>query len=140
MNFAATIANANPAHRRPIFVFPPPVPPADAPYKDFCDKGGRFGPRSVSQEIHSQPVDSQSGDPTARQADGHRYCALVANSQEKSPLSWPDCVGGSRLVQTPADEWQPMQLSVARICVEVAGLTGVVPLLSCEFQDDGLGV
>ena len=35
---------------------PPPVPPADAPYKDFCDKGGRFGPHNTNQELHNPAV------------------------------------------------------------------------------------
>jgi len=34
-----------------------PVPPADAPYKDFCDKGGRFGPHNTSQEIHNPAIE-----------------------------------------------------------------------------------
>ena len=31
----------------PISTFPVPVPPPDAPYADFCMKGGRFGPHNV---------------------------------------------------------------------------------------------
>jgi hypothetical protein len=56
-NFAGLIDNANPAHPRLISVFPTPVPPADAPYKDFCDKGGRFGPHNTSQEIHNPAIE-----------------------------------------------------------------------------------
>ena len=36
----------DPAKPRPISQFPVPVPPPDAPYKDFCDKRGRFGPHN----------------------------------------------------------------------------------------------
>ena len=56
-NFAGLIDNANPAHPRLISIFPTPVPPADAPYKDFCDKGGRFGPHNTSQEIHNPAIE-----------------------------------------------------------------------------------
>jgi hypothetical protein len=56
LNFAGMIDNANPAKPRLISIFPPPVPPADAPYKDFCDKGGRFGPHNTSQEIHNPAI------------------------------------------------------------------------------------
>jgi hypothetical protein len=57
LNFAGLIDNANPAHPRLISIFPTPVPPADAPYKDFCDKGGRFGPHNTSQEIHNPAIE-----------------------------------------------------------------------------------
>jgi hypothetical protein len=61
MNFAGMIDDSNPAHMRLISVFPPPVPPKNVPYKDFCDKGGRFGPHNASQEIHN-PAIQQPGD------------------------------------------------------------------------------
>ena len=57
LNFSGMIDNADPTHPRLISVFPTPVPPADAPYKDFCDKGGRFGPHNVSQEIHNPAIE-----------------------------------------------------------------------------------
>lgn len=56
MSFAAFIDNRNPAKPRLISIFPPPRPPAGHPYKDFCDKGGRFGPHNVNQEIHNPDV------------------------------------------------------------------------------------
>ena len=56
MNFAGMIDNADPKKPRLISVFPTPVPPPDAPYKDFCDKGGRFGPHNTSQEIHNPAI------------------------------------------------------------------------------------
>jgi hypothetical protein len=59
MNFAGMIDNSNPAHPKLISIFPTPVPPKDAPYKDFCDKGGRFGPHNVSQEIHNPAIQHQ---------------------------------------------------------------------------------
>jgi hypothetical protein len=36
----------NPSRPRPITQLPAPVPPADAPYRTFCDKRGRFGPHN----------------------------------------------------------------------------------------------
>ncbi len=56
MNFAGLIDNKNPAHPRLISIFPTPRPPKNAPYKDFCDKGGRFGPHNTSQEIHNPAI------------------------------------------------------------------------------------
>jgi len=56
MNFAGLIDNANPAHPRLISIFPTPRPPKNVPYRDFCDKGGRFGPHNTSQEIHNPAI------------------------------------------------------------------------------------
>lgn len=56
LNFAGMIDNANPAKPRLISIFPPPLPPPGLPYTDFCDKGGRFGPHNVSQEIHNPAI------------------------------------------------------------------------------------
>ena len=60
MNFAGMIDDGDPAHPKLISIFPTPVPPKDAPYRDFCDKGGRFGPHNVSQEIHNPAIQHQS--------------------------------------------------------------------------------
>ena len=40
-------------------IFPPPKPPKDAPYKDFCDKDGRFGPHNTVMELHNPDVHRQ---------------------------------------------------------------------------------
>jgi hypothetical protein len=56
MNFAGMVDNSNPAHPRLISIFPTPLPPKGAPYKDFCDKGGRFGPHNTNQEIHNPAI------------------------------------------------------------------------------------
>ncbi len=40
-------------------VFPIPVPPKDAPYADFCEKGGRFGPHNTNLEYHLPDVEAQ---------------------------------------------------------------------------------
>ena len=37
--------------------FPLPEPAKGAPYTDFCDKGGRFGPHNTSQEIHNPAIE-----------------------------------------------------------------------------------
>ncbi len=55
--FAGIIDNADPAKPRLMSLFPRPVPPADAPYRDFCDKPGRFGPHNTSMEIQSPDVE-----------------------------------------------------------------------------------
>jgi hypothetical protein len=36
----------DPANPRAISKLPVPLPPAEAPYKDFCDRRGRFGPHN----------------------------------------------------------------------------------------------
>lgn len=50
----------NPARPRLMSVFPTPVPPKDAPYTDFCDKGGRFGPHNTNLEYHLPDVEKQA--------------------------------------------------------------------------------
>lgn len=57
LNYAALIDNKDPGKPRLISLLPLPVPPADAPYQDFCDKGGRFGPHNTNQEIHLPEVE-----------------------------------------------------------------------------------
>jgi hypothetical protein len=36
-----------------------PIPPANAPYGSFCDKGGRFGPHNQSQLQYNPNVEKQ---------------------------------------------------------------------------------
>jgi hypothetical protein len=57
LNFAGLIDNRNPARPRLISLFPLPAPPTGASYKNFCEKGGRFGPHNVNQEIHLPDVE-----------------------------------------------------------------------------------
>ena len=57
LNFVGLFDNKNPANPRLISTFPVPRPPAGAPYRNFCQKGGRFGPHNVSTEIHSPDVE-----------------------------------------------------------------------------------
>lgn len=57
LNFAVLIDNKNPAKPRLMSMFPVPRPPAGSPYRNFCEKGGRFGPHNVNTEIHSPDVE-----------------------------------------------------------------------------------
>jgi hypothetical protein len=57
LNYAALIDNKDPAKPRLMSLFPLPLPPKDAPYASFCDKGGRFGPHNTNQEIHLPDVE-----------------------------------------------------------------------------------
>jgi hypothetical protein len=60
LSYAALIDNKNLAKLRLIAMLPVPVPPKDVPYKDFCDKGGRFGPHNTNQEQHLPDVEKQA--------------------------------------------------------------------------------
>ncbi len=57
LNFAGLVDIKDPAKPRLISLFPVPVPPAGSPFRDFCEKGGRFGPHNVNQEIHLPDVE-----------------------------------------------------------------------------------
>jgi hypothetical protein len=49
----------DPTKPRLMSMFPVPVPPKDAPYTDFCDKGGRFGPHNTNLLQHLPDVEKQ---------------------------------------------------------------------------------
>ena len=57
LNWAGFIDNKDPAKPRLMSIFPAPRPAPGLPYKDFCDKGGRFGPHNTNQEIHNPDVE-----------------------------------------------------------------------------------
>jgi hypothetical protein len=59
LDHVAMIDIKNPARPRLMSMFPLPVPPKDAPYKNFCDKGGRFGPHNTNLEYHLPDVEKQ---------------------------------------------------------------------------------
>ena len=59
LNLVGIIDIKDPAKLRLISTFPMPVPPKDAPYTDFCDKGGRFGPHNTNLEYHLPDVEKQ---------------------------------------------------------------------------------
>ena len=57
LNWAGLIQNKDPANMQLLSLFPLPQPPKNAPFKNFCEKGGRFGPHNVNQEIHLPDVE-----------------------------------------------------------------------------------
>jgi hypothetical protein len=59
LNHAAMIDIKDPTKPRMISFFPLPLPPADAPFTNFCDKGGRFGPHNTNHHWHSPDVQKQ---------------------------------------------------------------------------------
>ena len=60
MSLAGLVDNKDPAKPRLISMFPTPRPPKGAPYKSFCDKGGRFGPHNTVMELHNPDVHRQT--------------------------------------------------------------------------------
>ena len=50
----------DPTKPKLISTFPIPVPPRDAPYTDFCSKGGRFGPHNTNILQHNPDVEKQA--------------------------------------------------------------------------------
>lgn len=46
LNYAGIVDIADEKNPRLISLFPLPEPPPGAPYKNFCEKGGRFGPHN----------------------------------------------------------------------------------------------
>ena len=58
--FSGLIDIRDPSKPRLMSLFPTPVPPKDAPYTDFCDKGGRFGPHNTNLEQHLPDVEKQA--------------------------------------------------------------------------------
>jgi hypothetical protein len=59
LDHVAMIDIKNPAKPRLTSMFPLPVPPAGAPYTNFRDKGGRFGPHNTNLEYHLPDVEKQ---------------------------------------------------------------------------------
>jgi hypothetical protein len=59
LDLAAMVDIKDSAKPRLMSMFPLPAPPKDAPYTDFCDKGGRFGPHNTNQEQHLPDVEKQ---------------------------------------------------------------------------------
>lgn len=57
LNFAGLVDNKDPKRPRLLSLFPLPQVPPGEPYKNFCEKGGRFGPHNVNQEIHLPDVE-----------------------------------------------------------------------------------
>jgi len=57
LNHASLVDIADPAKPTLLSVFPLPLPPAGSPYKNFCEKGGRFGPHNLNQHYHNKFVE-----------------------------------------------------------------------------------
>jgi hypothetical protein len=55
VGFAGLVDIRDETASRLISLFPLPVPPAQAPYRNFCERGGRFGPHNQHQPQH-QPT------------------------------------------------------------------------------------
>jgi len=53
-NFAGLVDVSDETAPRLISLFPLPEPPPYAPYKNFCEKGGRFGPHNQHQPQHQR--------------------------------------------------------------------------------------
>ncbi len=51
---------SDPAKPKLISTFPIPVPPSNEPYRDFCEKGGRFGPHNTNLLQHLPDVEKQA--------------------------------------------------------------------------------
>jgi hypothetical protein len=49
LNQTSLVDIANPAKPVLVSVFPVPVPPRGSPFRNFCEKGGRFGPHNFNQ-------------------------------------------------------------------------------------------
>ena len=60
MYLVAMVDINDPTKPKLASIFPTPVPPSDVPYKDFCEKGGRFGPHNTNILQHSPDVEKQA--------------------------------------------------------------------------------
>ena len=54
---SAIVDIADPKNPRLISLFPVPIPPPNSPYRDFCEKDGRFGPHNINHHQHSRFVE-----------------------------------------------------------------------------------
>ena len=52
LGYAGIVNVADQTHPRLISLFPLPRPPEDAPFRNFCERGGRFGPHNQHQPQH----------------------------------------------------------------------------------------
>lgn len=54
---ASLIDVADPAHPKILSFLPVPIPPPDAPYRDFCERSNGFGAHNVNMLFHNPAVD-----------------------------------------------------------------------------------
>ena len=59
LNHASLVSVANPAKPHLVSIFPVPEPPPGSPHRNFCEKGGRFGPHNLNNHQHSPFVQRQ---------------------------------------------------------------------------------
>jgi len=59
LNQASIVDISDLAKPRLVAMLPLPLPPPGAPYKSFCDKGGRFGPHNQNTLLHNPDVQKQ---------------------------------------------------------------------------------
>jgi hypothetical protein len=57
LNHASVVDISNPANPRLLALMPLPLPPPGAPYRDFCEKGARFGPHNVHHQLANPDVE-----------------------------------------------------------------------------------
>jgi len=60
LSLSGMIDIKDPTKPRLMSIFPLPESPKNAPYSDFCDKGGRFGPHNTNLEYHLPDVEKQA--------------------------------------------------------------------------------
>jgi len=58
LNHASIVDVSDPASPRLLSLLPLPTPPPGSPYRDFCEKGARFGPHNLNQHRHSRFVEN----------------------------------------------------------------------------------
>jgi hypothetical protein len=61
LNHASIVDVSDPANPFLLSVLPVPAPPPGAPYKNFCERGGRFGPHNV-HHLHHNPFTQHRDD------------------------------------------------------------------------------
>ena len=59
LNQASIVDISNPSNPVLLSLLPLPVPPAGAPYHNFCEKGARFGPHNLNMHYHSPYVEQR---------------------------------------------------------------------------------
>jgi len=53
--FAGLVDISDETAPRVVSMFPVPAPPSGAPFRNFCERGGRFGPHNQHQQIPGNP-------------------------------------------------------------------------------------
>ena len=56
VGFAGIVDVGDERHPRLTSMFPLPAPPSGAPYRNFCERGGRFGPHNQHQPQHQRAL------------------------------------------------------------------------------------